>query len=56
MFGGTFDPIHIGHLAAAEAVRQVGLVEVVERMPDGLDTVVGSEDVLVILPAMAGGN
>jgi len=33
LFGGTFDPIHIGHLRAAEEIREMFLLDVVYFIP-----------------------
>jgi nicotinate-nucleotide adenylyltransferase len=35
LFGGTFDPIHVGHLAAAQAVLDQGHVQEVVFVPAG---------------------
>jgi nicotinate-nucleotide adenylyltransferase len=34
VYGGTFDPIHFGHLAAAEAVREAALLDLVLFVPN----------------------
>ena len=36
IFGGTFDPVHTGHLAAAERVRQDARLDAVVFMPAGV--------------------
>ena len=36
IFGGTFDPVHIGHLAAAERVREEAHLDAVVFMPAGV--------------------
>ena len=36
IFGGTFDPVHIGHLAAAERVREDARLDAVVFMPAGV--------------------
>lgn len=36
IFGGTFDPVHIGHLAAAERVREQARLDAVVFMPAGV--------------------
>ncbi len=36
IFGGTFDPIHIGHLAAAEHVREALCLDAVVFLPAGV--------------------
>ena len=36
IFGGTFDPVHIGHLAAAERVREDAHLDAVVFMPAGV--------------------
>ncbi|MEB3197604.1 MAG: nicotinate (nicotinamide) nucleotide adenylyltransferase [Candidatus Sericytochromatia bacterium] len=35
LYGGTFDPFHVGHLAVARAVRDAGLVDAVLLIPAG---------------------
>ena len=35
LYGGTFDPFHIGHLAVARAVRDAGVVDEVRIVPVG---------------------
>ncbi|MBE6470222.1 MAG: nicotinate-nucleotide adenylyltransferase [Coriobacteriaceae bacterium] len=36
IFGGTFDPVHVGHLAAAERVREQAHLDAVVFMPAGV--------------------
>ncbi len=36
IFGGTFDPVHVGHLAAAERVREEAGLDAVVFMPAGV--------------------
>ena len=36
IFGGTFDPVHVGHLAAAERVREDARLDAVVFMPAGV--------------------
>jgi len=36
LFGGTFDPVHIGHLTAAEAVRQALRLDAIWFLPAAL--------------------
>lgn len=36
IFGGTFDPVHMGHLAAAERVREEARLDAVVFMPAGV--------------------
>ncbi|HOJ43890.1 MAG TPA: nicotinate (nicotinamide) nucleotide adenylyltransferase, partial [Syntrophorhabdaceae bacterium] len=33
LFGGTFDPIHIGHLRAAEEIREMYFLDVIYFIP-----------------------
>lgn len=36
IFGGTFDPVHVGHLAAAERVREGARLDAIIFMPAGV--------------------
>ena len=45
IFGGTFDPIHIGHLAAAEHVREALELDAVIFLPAGMPVFKKDRDV-----------
>ena len=62
IFGGTFDPIHMGHLRVAEEIREIFLLEKIYFVPGGIpphkrrQTITVAEDRLHMLKAAVKGN
>jgi len=62
IMGGTFDPIHIGHLIIAEHAREMAELDEVWFMPSSLpphksnDNVTGASDRLSMVEAATAGN
>ena len=43
VFGGTFDPIHMGHLRVAEEIREIFSLEKIYFVPGGIPLTRGDE-------------
>jgi nicotinate-nucleotide adenylyltransferase len=62
VFGGTFDPVHIGHLIAAEQVRQDRALDRILFVPSAIpphkldEEISGNEDRLAMLRLALAGN
>jgi nicotinate-nucleotide adenylyltransferase len=62
LFGGTFDPIHIGHLRVAEEIREDFSLDRIYFIPDGVPphkrgrTITGTDERLRMVKAAIRGN
>ncbi len=62
IFGGTFDPVHMGHLRIAEEIREIFSLERIYFVPGGIPPhkrrrkIAGAEERLLMLKAAIKGN